>query len=167
MCFPENSRIPQIWIYTRAVNFQSGSLGPERTNWTSRGQINPYRLWLSASGGPGVKEAIAGLSAVPKPAYRDSTACAQRVNLASGFHHCSSLDTAFPGNPVLSQQSSASSSDTPPFHGLYGRSSVCSGLVVAARSVDDCPCYCAYNTTRCVLFPGPVAPTGDACGKER
>jgi hypothetical protein len=97
---------------------------------------------------------------VPRPAYRDSTACAQRVNLASGFHHCSSIDTAFPGNPVWSQRSSVSSSDTPPFRGLYGRSSVCSGLVIAAWSVDDCPCYCAYNTTMSVLFPGPVAPPG-------
>ena len=143
------------------MNFQSGSLGPERIIGQVGGKSTRTGSRPSTSRGPRVKETIAGLRKVPRPAYRDSTVCARRVEPASGFHHCSSQETAFAGNPVRSQRSSVSSSDTPPFHGLCGRSSVYSGLVVGAWSVDDCPYYFAYNTTRSVLFPGPVAPPGE------
>jgi hypothetical protein len=43
-CLPENSRIPQIWIYPHAVKLRSGNPAEEKLIWTSRGQINPYRL---------------------------------------------------------------------------------------------------------------------------
>jgi hypothetical protein len=94
---------------------------------------------------------------VLRRAYRQSGADARRVILANGFRHYSWLETAPSDNPVWSQTSPVSSSNTPPFHGLYGRSRVCSGLVVAAWSTDDRPCSCAYNTTRAVLFRGPPA----------